>query len=60
MQRDGALKQLDEQGVSIFEISIIILILIFVGMSCYLVMSNINNSAHTNYNKTRTIPSDGK
>ncbi|MGF7228812.1 MAG: hypothetical protein ACQR33_02390 [Candidatus Saccharibacteria bacterium] len=54
------MKQLDEQGVSIFEISIIILILIFVGMSCYLVMSNINNSAHTNYNKTRTIPSDGK
>ncbi len=48
----GALKRLNQQGITIFEISIILLILIFVGLSCYAVMRKINDSTRPTYNNT--------
>lgn len=42
--------KLDQKGVTIFEISIILLILIFVGFSCWMMARKVKESSHTRYN----------
>lgn len=42
--------KLDQRGVTIFEISIILLILIFVGFSCWMMIRKVKESAHPHYN----------
>jgi TRAP-type C4-dicarboxylate transport system permease small subunit len=44
--------KLDQRGVSIFEISIIILILIFVGFSCWMMVHKVKDSTRTHYENT--------
>lgn len=49
------MQKLNQQGVSIFEISIITLILLFVIASCWITMKRINSSSEDNYNKTQIL-----
>ena len=49
------MRKLNQQGISIFEISIIVLILLLVIASCWITMKRINSSNKENYEKSQIL-----
>lgn len=52
------MKKLDQRGISIFEIAIIILTVLFVIASCWLISKKIDNAGKDTYDKTRIMESN--
>ena len=53
----GTRTQLNQRGMTIFEMSIVLLILVLVGVSLWLIVMRIHESSRRNYNNTPSIPS---
>lgn len=53
----GSLRRLNQQGITIFELSIVVLILLLVGISMWIIISHIRENSQNNYDKVRGIPS---
>jgi hypothetical protein len=51
----GIMKKLNQQGVSIFEIAIIVLTVILVLASCWYISKRIDQATHDNYQKSRIM-----
>lgn len=47
----GVPRRLDQQGVSIFELSIILLILLLVGISLWVMVAHIQKDSNNNYKR---------
>jgi hypothetical protein len=54
-KRMGTIRSLNQQGLTIFEISIIALIIMLIMVSTWVIISKVNHNTNSNYDKYNDV-----